>query len=56
MSTTDTPFEPGGTQNFVTALFTGTQSAIRSASGKGELQQAGFNPAYKDCGINPTSC
>lgn len=51
-----TPMQPGGTQNFTTALFTDAQSAIRSTSGQAEIKAAGFTPAFADCGINPTTC
>ncbi|MBN9620237.1 MAG: substrate-binding domain-containing protein, partial [Actinobacteria bacterium] len=51
-----TPFQPGSTQTWVSALITSGASAIRSASGKAEIQAAGFTAAYKDCGINPTAC
>jgi ABC-type phosphate transport system substrate-binding protein len=54
--TSTTPFEPGGTQNMATSLFSGGASAIRSASGRAELAQAGFTALYKDCGINPATC
>ena len=54
--TTAGPFQPGAAANFVAALFTNSQSAIRSASGQSEIAAAGFTAAYKDCGINPTTC
>jgi hypothetical protein len=54
--TSTTPFEPGGTQNFVQALLTGGGTGIQSTNGQSELTYAGFTPDFADCGINPTSC
>lgn len=51
-----TAFQPGSTTNYVSELITGSQSAIRSTAGRAAIAQAGFTAAYKDCGINPTSC
>ncbi|MBE7188296.1 substrate-binding domain-containing protein [Jatrophihabitans endophyticus] len=51
-----TPFEAGSTENFVQALFSDSQSAIQSSAGVAELKAAGFTPAYKDCGTDPTTC
>jgi ABC-type phosphate transport system substrate-binding protein len=51
-----TRFQPGSSLNYTQALFTDTNSAIRSASGRAEIAAAGFTPAYKDCGQDPTSC
>jgi ABC-type phosphate transport system substrate-binding protein len=51
-----TPFQPGGTQNWAqTLLAGGTSYFARSAQGA-EIRAAGFTQAYKDCGINPTTC
>lgn len=51
-----TPFQPGGSLNFVQTLFSDSQSAIRSTTGRTLIAQAGFTPAFKDCQTNPTSC
>jgi hypothetical protein len=51
-----TPFQTGGSQNWAQALISSPTSYFaRSAQGP-EIVAAGFTQAYKDCGINPTSC
>jgi ABC-type phosphate transport system substrate-binding protein len=58
--TSTTGFQAGtsGTAaNFTSVLFTtALTSAMRSAGGQAQLREAGFTPAFKDCGINPTTC
>ena len=51
-----TAFQPGGSLNFVQALFSDSQSAIRSNIGKTQITQAGFTPDYTDCGLNGVNC
>jgi len=49
-------FQPGGTQNWAKTLVAGATSYFaRSAQGP-QIVAAGFTQAYKDCGVNPTSC
>lgn len=51
-----TPFQPGGTENWAQTLFVGSSSWIARASSGAQIAAAGFTQAYKDCGINPTTC
>lgn len=51
-----TPIQAGGSANFAQTLFAGADSVIARASNAGLIAAAGFTPAYKDCGINPTTC
>ena len=51
-----TPFQIGGTQNFAQTLFAGPTSYIARAANAPQIAAAGFTAAYKDCGVNPTTC
>lgn len=54
-----TPFEPGSALNIAQTLFddgNGNSPYISRASEAGAITAAGFTPAYKNCGVNPTSC
>jgi ABC-type phosphate transport system substrate-binding protein len=51
-----TPIQAGGALNFAQTLFAGPDSLIARASNAGLITAAGFTAAYKDCGINPTTC
>ena len=52
-----TPFQVGGTKNFVQTFLTGGNSAVwTSGAAQSEIVAAGFTPAFKDCGLNPTTC
>ena len=51
-----TPFQPGGTQNFAQALISTSTSYFARAAQGPELAAAGFTQAWKDCGVNPTTC
>ncbi|HWB65937.1 MAG TPA: substrate-binding domain-containing protein [Mycobacteriales bacterium] len=51
-----TPLQAGGTQNWAQTLFVGSNSVIARAANAPLIEAAGFTPAYKDCGVNPTSC
>jgi ABC-type phosphate transport system substrate-binding protein len=51
-----TVFQPGGTQNWAKTLVAGSTAYFaRSAQGP-QIVAAGFTQAYKDCGVNPTTC
>jgi hypothetical protein len=50
------PMEPGGTKNFVKALFDGSGSLIGSAGNAALVQAAGMTWSYKFCGVDPTTC
>jgi ABC-type phosphate transport system substrate-binding protein len=50
------PFQPGGTKNLIQTFFSGTSPYFKSAAGQALVQVAGATPAFKDCGVNPTSC
>lgn len=51
-----TPFQVGGTKNWAQTLFSGSTSVLGRAANAGLVTAAGFTQAYKDCGINPTTC
>jgi ABC-type phosphate transport system substrate-binding protein len=51
-----TPLQVGGTQNFAVALFSSATSWIARSAQKPLITSAGFTQAWKDCGIDPTSC
>jgi hypothetical protein len=58
-----TPIQPGGSLNWAQTLFAGAvvggvtiKPTIQSTNGQNAIAFAGFTPAYKDCGINPTTC
>jgi ABC-type phosphate transport system substrate-binding protein len=51
-----TPFQPGGAQNWAQALIAGPTSYFARAAQGSEIAAAGFTQAYKDCGVNPTTC
>jgi ABC-type phosphate transport system substrate-binding protein len=51
-----TKFQPGGSKNWAQTLFVGATSVIGSTLNAGLYTAAGFTQAYKDCGINPTTC
>ncbi|MBV9485986.1 MAG: substrate-binding domain-containing protein, partial [Frankiaceae bacterium] len=51
-----TIFEPGGTKNMIQTLFSGANPYFKTAPGQALVAAAGADPAYKDCGLNPTSC
>jgi ABC-type phosphate transport system substrate-binding protein len=50
------PFQAGGTKNLIQTFFSGTSPYFKSAAGQALVAAAGATPAYKDCGVNPTSC
>ncbi|MGN6607219.1 MAG: substrate-binding domain-containing protein [Jatrophihabitans sp.] len=52
-----TPFQPGGTNNWAKTFVAGgaTSYFARSAQGP-QIAAAGFTQAFKDCGIDPTTC
>jgi ABC-type phosphate transport system substrate-binding protein len=55
-----TPMEPGGTKNFIKTLFddggTGSTTFIGRSSSAGLIAAAGLTQAYKNCGVDPTTC
>ena len=52
-----TPFQSGGTQNWAqTLISTSTSYFARASTAGSQIAAAGFTQAYKDCGINPTTC
>jgi hypothetical protein len=51
-----TPFQSGGTQNWAQTLFTTSTSVVQKAANAPLFSAAGFTQAFKDCGINPTTC
>jgi phosphate transport system substrate-binding protein len=54
--TSTKPFQSGTSQTFAQVLFSLPTSLIARASNAPLVAAAGFTQAYKDCGINPTSC
>lgn len=54
--TSTTRFQPSSAQNFAQVLFSTPTSLIARASNGPLIVAAGFTQAYKDCGINPTTC
>jgi ABC-type phosphate transport system substrate-binding protein len=51
-----TAFQAGGKQNLIQTFFSGTNPYFKSAAGQALITAAGATAAYKDCGVNPTSC
>jgi ABC-type phosphate transport system substrate-binding protein len=51
-----TPFQTGGTQNWANTLVGSSTSYFARSAQAPEISAAGFTQAYKDCGVNPTSC
>jgi ABC-type phosphate transport system substrate-binding protein len=51
-----TPFQAGTTANWATTLFAGATSLIARSTNAPLIAAAGFTAAYKDCGVNPTTC
>jgi hypothetical protein len=55
-----TPMEPGGTKNFAHTLFddggTGSATFIGRGSSAALIAAAGLTQAYKNCGVDPTTC
>jgi hypothetical protein len=51
-----TPFQPGSAQNWAQALLSTSTSYFARSAQAGEITAAGFTQAYKDCGVNPTTC
>lgn len=52
-----TPFQAGGTQNWAQTLISSSTSFFaRSLTAGPEVSAAGFTQAWKDCGVNPTTC
>jgi hypothetical protein len=51
-----TPFQPGGTANWAKTLFSGATSFIARSANAPLIADAGFTAAYKDCGVDPTTC
>lgn len=49
-------FNAGSTQTFAQTLFDGRTSYAARAAQSSSYAAAGFTQAYKDCGINPTTC
>ncbi|MGD0883104.1 MAG: hypothetical protein ABSB09_16185 [Acidimicrobiales bacterium] len=45
-----TPFEPGGTENWVQTLFSGTRPFVDTSGGQALIQAAGVTPVYDDLG------
>ena len=46
----------GGAQNWAQTLFAGGASYLARAANAPQIAAAGFTAAYKDCGVNPTTC
>lgn len=51
-----TPFQSGSTQNWAQALISTSTSYFARSAQAPEIQAAGFTAAWKDCGVNPTTC
>jgi ABC-type phosphate transport system substrate-binding protein len=51
-----TPIQTGGTQNFAKTLFSGATSFIARSANAPLISSAGFTAAYKDCGVDPSTC
>ncbi|HVV77322.1 MAG TPA: substrate-binding domain-containing protein [Mycobacteriales bacterium] len=50
------PIQPGATENWAQYLFASRSSWIARSTQSTAYSAAGLTQAYKDCGVNPTTC